>query len=200
MWRRSRMRLASPFPVLLAATLAGGLAAPRTAQAMPQVAGPISIEASRGDGDVQNGSAILTTTITNQSSLPDRLVRATCPGYGGLSLANPPPGQPPGQPAAQPAAQPVAQPTVQPTAQPGQPLGQPSAQPAGELPGQPPGIELPGAVAGRGTPVQVQFRLTGATQSVAAGSLVPCALYFARDGERIVIFSLGAREPLASEP
>ncbi|WP_428375777.1 hypothetical protein [Lichenicoccus sp.] len=57
-------------------------------QAMTQVAGPLQIGPSRGDGDDQDHAAQLSTTITNQGSLPDRLINAACPGSGHMALLN----------------------------------------------------------------------------------------------------------------
>nr|WP_321983428.1 hypothetical protein [uncultured Lichenicoccus sp.] len=56
--------------------------------AMTQVSGPLQIGPSHGDGDDQDHAAQLSTTITNQGSLPDRLINATCPGTGHMALLN----------------------------------------------------------------------------------------------------------------
>lgn len=65
---------------LLTVTVAG--------HAMTQVSGPLQIGPSHGDGDDQDHAAQLSTMITNQGMLPDRLINATCPGSGHMALLN----------------------------------------------------------------------------------------------------------------
>ncbi len=72
-------RLALTLP-LLAVSIPG--------HAITQVAGPLMIGPSHGDGDDQDHAAQLSTTITNQGGLPDRLINATCPGTGHMALLN----------------------------------------------------------------------------------------------------------------
>ncbi len=72
-------------------TAVGLLALPVAGHALTQVSGPVQIEASRADGDDARHSATLTTTITNQGALPDRLINVACPGVGTVALLN---GQP----------------------------------------------------------------------------------------------------------
>ncbi len=62
------------------------------------------------------------------------------------------------------------------------------------------GLDLPGSVGGSATAVAARFGLSHATQPLAAGALIPCALYFQHAGQRIVVFALGAHEPAANEP
>lgn len=61
---------------------------PVVGQALTQVAGPVQIGPSSGDGNDADHSAALSTTITNQGGLPDRLVNVACPGIGTIGLAN----------------------------------------------------------------------------------------------------------------
>ncbi len=162
-WARSRGAVAAGL------LLAGGLAWPHAARALTQVSGPVQIGPSSGDGDAQNRSATLSTVVTNQGELPDRLVNVACPGLGTANLLN-------GQ------VQPVT---------PGSPAG----------PGEPRnGLDLPGAVSDRATPVPVRIGLSQATQPMLAGTLLPCSLYFEHAGQRIVVFMLGAHDPASNEP
>ena len=62
------------------------------------------------------------------------------------------------------------------------------------------GLDLPGTIDGRATPVLVQIGLGHATAPMLAGTLVPCALYFEHAGQRIVVFTLGTREAQTLEP
>jgi copper(I)-binding protein len=64
------------------------LAIPVAARALTQASGPVQIGPSSGDGDVQNHSAALSTTVINYGGLPDRLINVACPGTGTASLAN----------------------------------------------------------------------------------------------------------------
>ena len=64
------------------------LALPVAGHAITQVAGPVQIGPSSADGNEQNRSATLSTTITNQGGLPDRLVNVACPGIGNVALVN----------------------------------------------------------------------------------------------------------------
>ncbi len=73
-WRRYAGRSA----VLL------GLAVPLLA--LDQVPGPIRIGPSWGQGDQNNHSAGLYTTLINRGVLADRLAGGACPGYGRVSL------------------------------------------------------------------------------------------------------------------
>lgn len=138
------------------------LAAPVAGHALSQVSGPVQIGPSHGDGDTQNHSATLTTTITNQGQLPDRLVDVACPGTGAATLVN----------------------------------GQ--VREVGTV--QQNGIDLPGTIGGRATPVQAQLALSNAQLPMMPGALVPCSLYFQHAGQRIVVFMLGANEAPANEP
>lgn len=64
------------------------LALPVAGHALTQVAGPVQIGPSSGDGNDADHSAALSTTITNQGGLPDRLVNVACPGFGTVGLVN----------------------------------------------------------------------------------------------------------------
>ena len=64
------------------------LALPVAGHALTQVAGPVQIGPSSGDGNDADHSAALSTTITNQGGLPDRLVNVACPGIGTVGLVN----------------------------------------------------------------------------------------------------------------
>ncbi|TLU73809.1 copper chaperone PCu(A)C [Lichenicoccus roseus] len=64
------------------------LGASEPGHAMTQVSGPIQIGPSQGDPDDQDHAAQLSTTITNQGTLPDRLINAACPGSGHVALLN----------------------------------------------------------------------------------------------------------------
>ena len=68
--------------------MAALLALPVAGRALTQVSGPVQIGPSSGDGDDANHAAALSTTITNQGGLPDRLVNVACPGIGTVTLMN----------------------------------------------------------------------------------------------------------------
>ena len=70
-------------PIAMAASL---LALPVAGHALTQVAGPVQIGPSTGEGNDADHSATLTTTIANQGNLPDRLVNVACPGIGTVAL------------------------------------------------------------------------------------------------------------------
>ena len=72
-------------PTAMAALL---LALPVAGRALTQVSGPVQIGPSIGEGNDANHSATLSTTITNQGNLPDRLVNVACPGIGTVALLN----------------------------------------------------------------------------------------------------------------
>ncbi len=72
-------------PIMLAAPL---LLLAGAGHALTQVSGPVQIGPSTADGHDQDHGATLSTTITNQGGLPDRLVNVACPGYGTVSLTN----------------------------------------------------------------------------------------------------------------
>ena len=138
------------------------LSLPLAAHALTQVSGPLQIEASRAEGRDADHSATLSTTITNQGALPDRLINVACPGIGTVALLN------------------------------GQMRTIDHVQRNG--------LDLPGSIDGRTTPVAARFGLSQATQPMLAGALIPCALYFQHAGQRIVVFALGAHEPASDEP
>ena len=69
-------------------TAAALLALPVAGRALTQVSGPVQIGPSSGDGDDANHAAALSTTLTNQGGLPDRLVNVACPGIGTVALMN----------------------------------------------------------------------------------------------------------------
>ena len=132
------------------------------AEALTQVSGPVQIGPSSGDGDPQNHSATLSTTVVNQGQLPDRLINVGCPGYGEANLLNG------------------------------------HVQPVGDVERN--GLDLPGTVQGRATPVLVRIGLGHATAPMPAGTLLPCELFFEHAGQRIVVFTLGAHETETLEP
>ena len=74
---------------LTAALLPVALCAlPGAASALTQVSGPVQIGPSAGSFDTQNHSATLSTMVTNQGGLPDRLMNITCPSVGDAHLLN----------------------------------------------------------------------------------------------------------------
>ena len=149
-------------PIVLAAAIDF---MPAAGHALTQPAGLLQIGPSNADGNEQNHSAILTTTITNQSDLPDRLINVACPGTGTAGLVN-------GH------LKPLT--------------------PGSDV--QRNGLDIPGSLDGRAAPVVAQFNLSNATQPMTPATLIPCALYFQRAGQRIVVFSLGVHEQATSEP
>ncbi len=70
------------------ALLTAALALPVAGHALTQVSGPLQVGPSNADGNDQNHSAVLSTTLTNQGGLPDRLVNVACPGIGTAALVN----------------------------------------------------------------------------------------------------------------
>ena len=83
------MNWARSLPLAAALVLAAPLvASPVAGHAMTQVAGPVQIGPSTADGDAQNRSATLATTLLNQGGLPDRLVNVACPGVGTVALTD----------------------------------------------------------------------------------------------------------------
>lgn len=70
------------------ALLTAALALPVAGHALTQVSGPLQVGPSSADGNEQNHSASLSTTLTNQGGLPDRLVNVACPGIGAVALVN----------------------------------------------------------------------------------------------------------------
>lgn len=79
-WAQAKAR-----PILMAGSL---LALPVAGHALTQVSGPVQIGPSSGDGNDADHGAALSTTITNQGSLPDRLINVACPGIGTVALTN----------------------------------------------------------------------------------------------------------------
>ena len=79
-WARTIVSLGIVAAPLLALPIAG--------HALTQVAGPVQIGPSNADGNEQNHSATLSTTITNQGDVRDRLVNVACPGIGTVALVN----------------------------------------------------------------------------------------------------------------
>jgi len=154
--------------------IAGLLAVAGVAHAAGPVAGPIEVGPSAAAGNPQQSAARLDTTLTNYGAKPDRLIRADCPAVGQIALRN---GSQHGN---------AEEGTVQ-----GQMAGQNQQQY---------GLDVPATLDGKPQPVRASFDLTNATQPVTPGALLPCALYFAHSGERVVVFDVGAHEEATREP
>ncbi|MGI4747222.1 MAG: hypothetical protein ACRYGI_09210 [Janthinobacterium lividum] len=153
------------------------------AWAVSQVSGPVQIGPSWGQGDPAHSSALLDTRIINLGGAPDRLIRVECPAIGQVALRN------------GTLHRDVQEPTL-------------SQQQAVQARQQDPnashapqnGLDLPASLHGRSDPVTAQFDLTSATQPMTDGALVPCSLYFAHAGQRIVIFTIGEVPSPTDEP
>lgn len=167
--------------LLAGAALAVVLADP--ARATGQVAGPVQIGPAWGQGDPSRSSAQLAAMISNYGGMADRLIRVNCPAIGQVALTNG-----------------SLHPDIQePT------TDQQRAELAREQDPNVPhpqqnGLDLPPALHGQPQTVTARFDLTHATQPVTDGALVPCAIYFARAGERIVVFSIGEPPHVTEEP
>lgn len=152
------------------------LCLPAAALAEGEVAGPIEVGPSWGTADAAHSSATLQTVLVNHGDLADRVIRAECPASGQVALTN----------ATQ--HRDVMGPNA---AQEREGAAQRGAQN---------GLDLPPALDGKPQPVTASFALTQAKQPLTDGVHVPCALYFARNGERIVLFTLGAQPQATAEP
>ncbi|NPD68088.1 hypothetical protein HN018_12005 [Lichenicola cladoniae] len=154
-----------------------------SARAVSQVSGPVQIGPSWGQGDPAHSAAMLNTRIINLGGSPDRLIRVECPAIGRVALRN---GTLHGD---------IQAPTL-------------SQQQAAQARQQDPdtshtpqnGLDLPPSLHGKSQPVMAQFDLTSATQPMTDGALVPCSLYFAHAGQRIVIFTVGENPAPTDEP
>lgn len=146
------------------------------AHAAGEVAGPIEIGPSWGEADAGHSTAILHTSLRNQGDLADRLIRVECPASGHVALQG-------GT---------VHQDVMAPNPS--------QAQLGAQRYGSQNGLDVPPATDGRAQAVQAGFTLTDARQPLTEGAHVPCSLYFAHDGQRIVVFTLGARPTPTPEP
>jgi copper(I)-binding protein len=169
------VRMLAPMlaPMLAVAALAG---APASALAVGQVAGPVEIGPSWAQAQPAQSTAVLSTVLVNHGGLADRLIRVECPASGHVALRN-------GTLHQQVMAPNPAQ-----------------AQDGQQRYGDQNGLDLPPAVIGGPHPVTAIFDLNQATQPLTEGALVPCALYFAHDGQRIVIFTVGLTPKPTQEP
>ena len=62
------------------------------------------------------------------------------------------------------------------------------------------GLDLPPALHGSLHRVTATFSLTGATQPLTDGTLIPCTLTFAHAGEQVVMFTIGEQPTPTPEP
>ncbi|MCQ8240460.1 hypothetical protein [Rhizosaccharibacter radicis] len=180
--RRTRAGLMS---AMLAGMLAGTglLAAPMAARALSQVAGPVQVGPSAATGDENRHSARMSTLITNFGGLPDRLINLSCPNADSVTLLN-------GS---------LHDRTMSPT------LDQQAAARQEEAANpdhtRQNGLDIPAALRGRpATPVTAQIALAGARVPVTDGALVPCSLFFAHAGQRVVVFEMGTSADQTLEP
>jgi len=166
-----------------AAAVLMALAGVGPARAVSQVSGPVQIGPSWGQGDPARSGALLNTRIINLGGSPDRLIRVECPAIGQVALRN---GTLHGD---------VQEPTLS---------QQQAVQARQQNPGADHtpqnGLDLPASLHGKSEPVMAQFDLTAATQPMSDGALVPCSLYFAHAGQRIVIFTIGETPSPTDEP
>lgn len=165
------------------AVVLAALAAVGPARAVNQVSGPVQIGPSWGQGDPAHSSALLDTRIINLGGAPDRLIRVECPAIGHVALRNG---------------------TLHRDIQEATLSQQQAVQARQQNPNlsQAPqnGLDLPASLHGKPQPVTAQFDLTSATQPMTDGVLVPCSLYFAHAGQRIVIFTIGESPSPTDEP
>ncbi len=77
----------------MAALAVGACGLPMAALALTQPSGPITIGPSVANGDTRNHGANLSTMVTNQGDLPDRLINVSCPTAGNANLLNGHPGE-----------------------------------------------------------------------------------------------------------
>lgn len=159
------------------------LVAAAPAGAVEQVSGPIQVGPSWGQGDPQHSTALLSTIIVNHGRFADRLIRVECPTARQVALRN------------GTLHQDVQMPT----------LGQQQAalaqrqDPTAPHPQQN-GLDLPASLHDQLHPVTAQFDLSQARQPLTDGALVPCSIYFAHGGQRIVVFGIGETPTPTSEP
>lgn len=164
---------------ILSVLLAGGALSlvSGAALASGEVAGPIEIGPSWATADAGHSAATLFTMLQNQGDLPDRLIRAECPASGHVALLN-------GTVHANVMAPNASQ----------------AQQGAQEHDGQN-GLDLPAlGASGPVAPIKASFSLTDARQPLTPGSHLPCALWFAHGGERVVVFTVGAEPQATKEP
>ncbi|MCQ8277269.1 hypothetical protein NFI95_02240 [Acetobacteraceae bacterium KSS8] len=163
---------------LLLGLLAGGaLSIVSGAALASEVAGPIEIGPSWASADPARSTATLFTMLQNQGDLPDRLIRAECPASGHVALLN-------GSMHSNVMAPNPSQ-----------------AQQGAQAHNGQNGLDLPPAGAsGSGTPVKASFSLSDAKQPLTDGAHLPCALWFAHAGERVVVFTVGAEPQATKEP
>ena len=143
------------------------------AEAVGQVSGPIQIGPSWGQGDPAHSSATLNTVLTNHGDLPDRLIRADCPASGHMALRNG---------------------TLHQDVEVPDPAQLKTAR------GPQNGLDLPAGLHGAVHPVTATFDLTQVSQPLTDGALVPCTVWLAHGGQRIVIFTLGETPRPTDEP
>lgn len=166
-----------------ASVLLMALAGVGPARAISQVSGPVQIGPSWGQGDPAHSSALLNTRIINLGGTPDRLIRVECPAIGRVALRN-------GT---------LHRDIQEPTLSQQQAVQARQQNPEVSHPPQN-GLDLPASLHGKSEPITAQFDLTAATGPVTDGALVPCSLYFAHAGQRIVIFTIGETPSPTDEP
>ena len=178
---RSTGRVPLPLAGVLGLLLSAALAGP--AGAVGQVAGPVQVGPSWAQADPAHSSARLSTILANHGGLADRLIRVECPTAGHVDLRNG-----------------TLQQDVQvPTNDQQRAVLAQRQDPNGDRMPQN-GLDVPPALHGKIQPVTAQFDLAQATQPLTDGALIPCSIYFAHDGQRIVVFTIGEEPTPTDEP
>jgi hypothetical protein len=163
---------------------AAALATPAVpALALSQVSGPVLIGPSTAKGDPQRHAAQLSTNILNLGGTPDRLINVACSNVGSATLLD-------GS---------LHDQTMVPTNDQRAAARQEEQQNPNHV--RQNGLDIPAAVGGGGGhPVVAQIAVADARIPVTNGALLPCSLFFAHAGQRIVVFEMGAQETPTAEP
>ncbi len=153
------------------------------AGAAGQVAGVVQIGPSWAQADPAHSSARLSTIIANHGEMADRLIRVACPTAGQVALRNGTLHEDVQAPTTDQQRAAIAR----------------RHDPNGDHTPQN-GLDLPPALHDKIQPLTAEFDLSQARQPLTDGALIPCSVYFAHAGQRIVIFTIGEQPTPTDEP